>query len=213
MTMLAILVLPLSMLGFTALAVVLPVGTSSILNPARTASREVLYAYTSATANNGSAFGGLTGNTPFYNTTLGLAMLIGRFMMIVPMLAVAGSLVAKKTCRRRPEPSRPTGGLFVGLLVGVILIIGGLTFFPALVFGPVVEHLAMQARHAVLSITNRDRASGGGTRPLRADADTGLSFLNSSIVIPALGAAFRKLDPRALDPKPGDVRGRGRRRR
>jgi potassium-transporting ATPase potassium-binding subunit len=145
MTMLAILVLPLSMLCFTALAVVLPTGTASILNPGPHGFSEVLYAYTSATANNGSAFGGLTGNTPFYNTTLGLAMLIGRFMMIVPMLAVAGSLAAKKIVPTSAGTFPTHGGLFVGLLVGVILIIGGLTFFPALVFGPVAEHFAAQA--------------------------------------------------------------------
>jgi potassium-transporting ATPase potassium-binding subunit len=145
MTMLAILVLPLSMLCFTALAVVLPTGTASILNPGPHGFSEVLYAYTSATANNGSAFAGLTGNTPFYNTTLGFAMLIGRFMMIVPMLAVAGSLAAKKIVPTSAGTFPTHGGLFVGLLVGVILIIGGLTFFPALVFGPVAEHFAAQA--------------------------------------------------------------------
>ena len=145
MTMLAILVLPLSMLCFTALAVVLPVGTSSILNPGPHGFSEVLYAYTSATANNGSAFGGLTGNTPYYNLTLGLAMLIGRFMMIVPMLAVAGSLVAKKFVPASAGTFPTDSALFVGLLVGTIIIVGGLTYFPALVFGPVAEHFAGQA--------------------------------------------------------------------
>ncbi len=105
----------------------------------------MLYAYTSGAANNGSAFAGLTANTPFYNLTLGIAMLLGRFGMIVPMLAVAGALAAKK----RSAPSLgtlPTNGpLFVGLLVGVILIVGGLTFFPALALGPIVEHLALTA--------------------------------------------------------------------
>jgi K+-transporting ATPase ATPase A chain len=145
MTMLAILILPLSMLCFTALAVVLPTGTASILNPGPHGFSEVLYAYTSATANNGSAFAGLTGNTPFYNTTLGLAMLLGRFMMIVPMLAVAGSLAGKQIVPTSAGTFPTHGGLFVGLLVGVILIIGGLTFFPALVFGPVAEHFAARA--------------------------------------------------------------------
>ena len=106
------------MLGFTALAVVLPTGIASILNPGPHGFSEVLYAYTSATANNGSAFGGLTGNTPFYNTTLGLAMLIGRFLMIVPMLAVAGSLAAKKIVPTSAGTFPTDGGLFVGLLVG-----------------------------------------------------------------------------------------------
>ena len=143
MTMLAILVLPLAMLGFTALAVVTDAGLAGLLNKGPHGFSEVLYAYTSGTANNGSAFAGLTANSPFYNTTLGLAMLVGRFAMIVPMLGVAGSLAAKQ----RLAPSLGTlptgGGLFVGLLVGVVLIVGGLTFFPALALGPVVEHLAM----------------------------------------------------------------------
>jgi potassium-transporting ATPase potassium-binding subunit len=133
------------MLCFTALAVVLPVGTSSILNPGPHGFSEVLYAYTSATANNGSAFGGLTGNTPYYNLTLGLAMLIGRFMMIVPMLAVAGSLVAKKFVPASAGTFPTDSALFVGLLVGTIIIVGGLTYFPALVFGPVAEQFAGQA--------------------------------------------------------------------
>ena len=143
MTMLAILVLPLAMLGFTALAVVIEPGLAGMLNKGPHGYAEVLYAYTSAAANNGSAFAGLTANTPFYNTTLGIGMLLGRFGMIVPMLAVAGSLAAKK----RLAPSLGTlptdGTLFVGLLVGVILIVGGLTFFPALALGPIVEHLAL----------------------------------------------------------------------
>jgi K+-transporting ATPase ATPase A chain len=145
MTMLAILVLPLSYLGFTALAVVIPPAVASISNPGPHGFTEVLYAYVSQTGNNGSAFAGLTGNTLFYNTTGAFAMLVGRFLMIVPMLAVAGALAAKK----KAPPSAGTfpthGGLFVGLLVGVILIVGGLTFFPALALGPVVEHLAMNA--------------------------------------------------------------------
>jgi K+-transporting ATPase ATPase A chain len=103
---------------------------------------EALYAYVSGTANNGSAFGGLTGNTPWYNITLGLAMLIGRFAMIVPIMAMAGSLVAKKTVPASPGTFPTTGPLFIGLLVGVVLIVGGLEFFPALALGPVVEHFA-----------------------------------------------------------------------
>ena len=145
MTMLAILCLPLSYLGFTAIASAVPAGVAGILNPGPHGFSEMLYAYTSGTGNNGSAFAGLSANTVFYNLTLGFAMLIGRFAMIVPMLAVAGSLAAKK----KSPPSAGTfpthGGLFVGLLVGVILIVGGLTFFPALSLGPVVEHLAMRS--------------------------------------------------------------------
>jgi K+-transporting ATPase ATPase A chain len=104
-----------------------------------------LYAFVSGTGNNGSAFAGLTANSPFYNTTLGLAMIIGRFAMIVPMLAVAGSLAAKKIVPPSAGTFPTTGGLWVGLLIGVILIMGGLTYFPAVALGPVVEHLAMNA--------------------------------------------------------------------
>lgn len=145
MAMLAILVLAASILGFSAVASVIPSGLTGRLNMGPHGLSEILYAATSATGNNGSAFAGLTANTPFYNTILGLAMLIGRFLFIVPIMAIAGSLVRKK---RVPESSGTfptTGGLFVGLLVGVILIVGALTFFPAYALGPVVEHLLMQA--------------------------------------------------------------------
>jgi K+-transporting ATPase ATPase A chain len=145
MAMLAILILPLSILGFTALAVVLKDGLAGPLNAGPHGYSEILYAYTSATGNNGSAFAGITANTPFYNDTLGFAMLIGRFLMIIPMLAAAGSLAAKKIVPPS-EGTFPThGGLFVGLLIGVILIVGGLTYFPALSLGPIVEYLAMNA--------------------------------------------------------------------
>mgnify|MGYP002713616599 CR=1 FL=1 len=145
MTMLAILCLPLSIMGFTALALVVSSGLAGIQDAGPHGLSEVLYAYSSGTGNNGSAFAGLGANSLFYNTTIGLAMLIGRFAMIVPMLAVAGSLAGKK---RLPTSagSLPTHGpLFVGLLVGVILIAGGLAFFPALALGPIAEHLALAA--------------------------------------------------------------------
>ncbi|MFD6320951.1 potassium-transporting ATPase subunit KdpA [Methylorubrum thiocyanatum] len=142
MAMLAILCLPLMMLGLTALATVLPAGLAGPANAGPHGFSEILYAFTSAAANNGSAFGGLTGNTLFYNTTLALGMAVGRFMVIVPALAIAGSLAAKKTLPASAGTLPTHGGLFVGLLVGVILIVGGLTFFPALAVGPVVEHLA-----------------------------------------------------------------------
>ena len=145
MTMLAILVLPLAMLGFTALAVVLPAGTSGIANPGPHGYSEILYAFTSAAANNGSAFAGLSGNTTFYNLSLAVGMFVGRFFVIVPMLAVAGALAEKKIVPRSVGTLPTHGGLFVGLLVGTIVIVGGLTFFPALVFGPLAEHFAMQA--------------------------------------------------------------------
>jgi K+-transporting ATPase ATPase A chain len=143
MAMLAILVLPLSMLGFTALAVVLPAGLAGPENAGPHGFTEILYAFVSATGNNGSAFAGISANTLFYNSTLGLAMFVGRFLMIVPMLAIAGSLAAKKIVPPSAGTFPTDGGLFVGLLIGVILIIGGLTFFPALALGPLVEHLAM----------------------------------------------------------------------
>ena len=145
MAILAIVVLPLSILGFMAVATVAPFGLASIQDPGPHGFSEIMYLYTSQTGNNGSAFGGFTGNTLWYNTTGGLAMLIGRYFVIVPMMAVAGSLVVKKAVPASAGTFPTTGGLFVGLLVGVILIIGGLTFFPALALGPVVEHLAMHA--------------------------------------------------------------------
>ena len=142
MAMLAILCLPLMMLGFTALATVVAAGLAGPANAGPHGFSEILYAFTSAAANNGSAFGGLTANTVFYNTMLGLGMLFGRFFVIVPALAIAGSLAAKKTVPASVGTFPTHGGLFVGLLVGVILIVGGLTFFPALALGPIVEHLA-----------------------------------------------------------------------
>lgn len=145
MAMLAVLVLPLSILGFTALATVLPAGLAGPANQGPHGFSEIFYAFTSATANNGSAFGGLTGNTVFYNTTLGFAMLIGRFLMIVPMLAIAGSLAAKKTVPPSAGTFPTHSGLFIGLLVGTVMIVGGLTYFPALSLGPIVEHIAMSA--------------------------------------------------------------------
>jgi potassium-transporting ATPase potassium-binding subunit len=145
MTMLAILSLPLAMLGFTAIAVVLPTGVDSLANAGPHGHSEILYAYTSAAANNGSAFAGLSANTMWYNLTLGIAMLMGRFLIIVPALAIAGSLAAKKTVPASAGTFPTHGGLFIGLLVGVVLIVGGLTFFPALAVGPIVEHLAMLA--------------------------------------------------------------------
>ncbi|KJC60983.1 potassium-transporting ATPase subunit A [Bradyrhizobium sp. LTSPM299] len=145
MAMLAILVLPLMYLGWTAVAVVLPSAVASMANAGPHGFTEVLYAYTSATGNNGSAFAGLTGNTFFYNLTLAVSMFVGRFFMIVPAMAMAGSLAGKKSIPPSAGTLPTTGGLFVGLVVGVILIIGGLTFFPALALGPIVEHLAMTA--------------------------------------------------------------------
>jgi K+-transporting ATPase ATPase A chain len=143
LAMLAILVLPLMILGWTAVAVVYPTATASMANAGPHGFSEALYAFTSQTANNGSAFAGLTGNILFYNLAGALSMLVGRFWMIVPTMAIAGALAAKKSVPASAGTFPTDGALFVGLVVGVILIIGGLTFFPALALGPIVEHLAM----------------------------------------------------------------------
>jgi potassium-transporting ATPase potassium-binding subunit len=145
MSMLAILILPLSMLGWTALATVLQAGLAGPANSGPHGFSEILYAFVSATGNNGSAFAGISANTPFYNTALGLAMFMGRFLMIVPMLAVAGSLAAKKIVPASAGTFPTDGGLFVGLLIGVIAITGGLIYFPAVSLGPIVEQLAMHS--------------------------------------------------------------------
>ena len=144
MAMLAVLILPIAILGFSAVAAVIPQGLAGLLNAGPHGLSEILYAYSSAAGNNGSAFAGLTANSPWYNTTLGLAMLLGRFAYIVPMLAIAGSLAAKTSSGS--TGTFPTHGpLFVGLLIGVILILGGLQFFPALALGPIAEQLLMLA--------------------------------------------------------------------
>ena len=145
MAMLAILILPLMYLGWTAVAAVVPAAVAATSNPGPHGFSEILYAYTSQTGNNGSAFAGLSGNMPFYNLTGAIAMLVGRFWMIIPAMAIAGSLAGKKSVPASAGTFPTTGGLFVGLVVGVIVIIGGLTFFPALALGPLVEHLAMTA--------------------------------------------------------------------
>ena len=143
MSMLAILILPLSILGFTALASILPAGLAGLNNSGPHGFSEMLYAYTSAIGNNGSAFAGLSANTMFYNPTLAVAMFVGRFLMMIPMLAVAGSLAGKKIVPPSAGTFPTDGPLFVGLVVGVILIVGGLTYFPSLALGPIVEHFAM----------------------------------------------------------------------
>ncbi len=145
MAMLAILVLPLMYLGWTAVAAVNPDALTQLGNAGPHGFSEMLYLYTSSTGNNGSAFAGITANTMFFNITGAVAMFVGRFLMIIPAMAIAGSLAAKKTVPPSAGTFPTTGGLFVGLVVGVILIVGGLTFFPALALGPVVEHIAMTA--------------------------------------------------------------------
>jgi K+-transporting ATPase ATPase A chain len=145
MAMLVTLVLPLSILGFTAVAMATPEALASLWNPGAHGLTEILYAFTSATGNNGSAFAGISANTPFFNPTLGFAMLIGRFLMIVPIMALAGSLAAKKRVTETSGTFPTTGALWVGLLAGVILIVGALTYFPSYTLGPVIEHFQMQA--------------------------------------------------------------------
>jgi potassium-transporting ATPase potassium-binding subunit len=141
--MLVVLVFPLVILAFTAISVVNGFGTSSILNPGPHGLSEILYAFTSGAGNNGSAFGGLTVNTLWYDTTIGLTTLAGRFLMIIPMLAIAGNLAGKKYVPPSLGTFPVTTPLFTVLLIGVILIVGALTFFPALSLGPILEHLLM----------------------------------------------------------------------
>jgi K+-transporting ATPase ATPase A chain len=143
LAVLAIAVLPLMILGLTALSSVLQQGLAGPLNKGPHGFSEILYAFTSAVANNGSAFAGLTANTPYYDGLLGVAMWVGRFFIIVPMLAIAGSLAAKKYTPEGAGSFPTTGALWVGLLIGIILILGGLTFLPSLALGPIADHLAM----------------------------------------------------------------------
>ncbi|MES2421161.1 MAG: potassium-transporting ATPase subunit KdpA [Pseudomonadota bacterium] len=143
LAVLAIAILPLVILGFTALSAVLPDGLAGPLNKGPHGFTEILYAFTSGVGNNGSAFAGLTAATPYYDGLLGVAMWLGRFFIIVPMLAIAGSLAAKKHTPESAGSFPTTGALWVGLLIGIILIVGGLTFLPSLALGPIADHLAM----------------------------------------------------------------------
>ena len=143
LAVLAIAILPLCILGFSALAAVLPDGLAGPLNKGPHGFSEIVYAFSSATGNNGSAFAGITSGTPFYNALLGVAMWLGRFFVIVPVLAIAGSLAAKRYTPETAGSFPTTGGLWVGLLVGIILILGGLTFLPSLALGPIADHIAM----------------------------------------------------------------------
>jgi len=145
MAMLAVLILTCTILIFSAIAVVKPYGTAGITNPGPHGLSQVLYAYVSSTGNNGSAFGGINANTMWYNTTTAAAQLLGRFFMIIPVLAIAGSLAKKKIVPESAGSFPVTGGLFAGLLVSTIVIVGALTFFPALSLGPILEHLLMNA--------------------------------------------------------------------
>ena len=148
MAMLAVLILTCTILIFSAISVVKPYGTAGITNPGPHGLSQVLYAYVSSTGNNGSAFNGINANTMWYNTTTAAAQLLGRFFMIIPVLAIAGSLAKKKIVPESAGTFPVTGGLFAGLLVSTILIVGALTFFPALSLGPILEHLLMNAGKA-----------------------------------------------------------------
>jgi K+-transporting ATPase ATPase A chain len=140
LVMLYVIVFPLTILGLAGWAAVSPWGISSLNNAGPHGLSELLYAFSSCAGNNGSAFAGLNANTDWYNITLGWAMLIGRFLMLLPLLALAGSMVSKKTVPPGPGTFPTDSGLFLVLLVGVVLIVGALTFFPALSLGPVLEH-------------------------------------------------------------------------
>ena len=146
MTSIAILVTPTLVLAGTAIAVMMADGKAGILNPGAHGFSEILYAFSSAANNNGSAFGGLSANTPFYNTMLAIAMWFGRFAMIVPILAVAGSLAGKQRLEANAGTMPTHGPIFIGLLVGVVALVGVLNYVPALALGPVVEHLQLFAK-------------------------------------------------------------------
>jgi K+-transporting ATPase ATPase A chain len=146
MTSIAILVTPVLVLGGTAIAVMLDVGKAGIANPGAHGFSEILYAFSSAANNNGSAFAGLSANTPFYNTMLAIAMWFGRFAVIVPILAIAGALAAKPRLAANPGTMPTHGPIFVGLLVGVVLLVGVLNYVPALALGPLVEHLQLYTK-------------------------------------------------------------------
>jgi K+-transporting ATPase ATPase A chain len=148
MAMFATLVLAASILGFTGIAAAGAWGTATLGNPGAHGFSEILYLFSSQTGNNGSAYGGITGNVPFYNVAGGLAMLIGRYLMIIPLLAIAGSLARKKLVPPSLGTFPTTGGVWVGLLVGVILIVGALTYFPALSLGPIVDQLFVNTGQA-----------------------------------------------------------------
>jgi len=145
LAVLALLVLPLAILGFTAVSAVLPAALASLANAGPHGLTELLYAYSSAAGNNGSAFAGLNANTPWFNVTIGIAMMLGRFAYVVPVMAMAGALAAKSKTAASSGTFPTDGPLFCGLLIGVILILGGLQYFPALALGPIVEHLLLRA--------------------------------------------------------------------
>jgi hypothetical protein len=181
MTSIAILATPLLVLVGTAVAVMTEAGRAGIANPGAHGFAEILYAFSSAANNNGSAFAGLSANTPFYNVLLALAMWFGRFAVIVPVLAMAGSLAAKKRISVTAGTLPTHGPLFVTLLIGVVLLVGLLNYVPALALGPLVEHLMLWSTHDSLeSLMTRKT----------------FSLFDPALVKPAIADSFRKLDPR-----------------
>ena len=177
MAMLALLVLPLVVLGFVGVSAVTGYGLNTVFNPGPHGFSEILYAFTSGAANNGSAFAGLGANTPWYNTTIGITMLAGRFLMIVPILALAGSLAAKKRLAENAGTFPTTGPLWVGLLAGVILIVGALTYFPAFALGPIVEQ-----RHMQTGVTFQ--STGGGDYRIANDGNAALTAQETPTPVP-----------------------------
>ena len=223
MAMLTALVLGASILGFTALATVLPEGLAGPLNKGPHGFSEILYAYSSQTGNNGSAFAGLTGATPFYNVTGGLAMLIGRYGMIVPILALAGSMAAKRSVAPSLGTFPTTGVLWTVLLMGVVIIVGALTFFPALSLGPIVEQLLQNAGKRLLMSLIDPRFSidtGGGTRRFQRFVTLGgakpsgeqpprpRGVFDPDLLRAAIPQCLPQAGSAPADQEPGDVRGR-----
>src|SRR5262249_19015369 len=182
MSSLVILITPALVLIGTSVGVVTAAGKAGIANPGIHGFSEILYAFSSASNNNGSAFAGLSANTPFYNTALGLCMLFGRYWLAVPVLAIAGALARKKIVPVGAGTLPTHTPLFVGLLVGVVLLVGALTFVPALALGPVVEHLTL------IAAKGGDRAMAGTVRAR--------SLFDATIVRQAIVDSFRKLTPR-----------------
>ena len=228
--MLYVLIFPLIILGFSAWAAVAGYGTSSLNNAGPHGLSEILYAFTSGAGNNGSAFAGLNANTPFYNTTLGLTMLAGRFLMIVPVMAIAGSMLGKKTVAPGPGTFPTNGALFSALVVGVILIVGALTFFPALSLGPIAEHFVAARGKDVLTWTRNDRswnrraprdaATAAGPRGRRRGPLRGGPYRARAAGVPVRSRHHQARDQGQLRQavaaagrqEPGDVRGRDRQR-
>src|SRR4029077_8117687 len=174
--------------------VVKPYGTAGITNPGPHGLSQILYAYVSSTGNNGSAFGGINANTLWYNTTTGVAQLLGRFFMIIPIMAIAGSLAKKKTVPESAGTFPVTGALFTTLLVSTILIVGALTFFPALSLGPILEHLLMMAGKASLRISEESMEQTGQKK---------INLLGDrKIVSRAVLDSFAKLHPRTMVKNP-----------